>query len=202
MRRSVLPGVAVLLFAASAFAQMPPPASAPVAAPQPQQAATATRPAQAPVRALSRTERKELTAKLSEAHRQFLLDVEPVINWVELDTFLQLDSDGQRETFIDDFWHRRDRERGTTGGTYRRDYYDRLQTVKEKFERVASDRGRMYLIYGIPDTYVQLKCPRRMRPMEIWTYADIPGVGHDVQFLFYLPLDRKEYSLWVPVGQN
>jgi len=154
------------------------------------------------VRALSRSERKALTAKLPEAHRQFLLDVEPIINWVELDTFLQLDSDGQRETFIDDFWHRRDREQGTTGGTYRRDYYDRLQTVKEKFERVASDRGRMYLIYGVPDTYVQLKCPRRLRPMEIWSYAAIPGLGHDVQFLFFQPLNQKELVLWVPVGRS
>jgi Ca-activated chloride channel family protein len=199
MRRPVLPTVAVLLFAACAFAQAPPQAAAPLAAPT---VTPASKPAQTPVRALSRTERKELTAKLAEVHRQFLLEVDPVINWVELDTFLQLDSDGQRETFIDDFWHRRDRERGTTGGTYRRDYYDRLQTVKEKFERVASDRGRMYLIYGVPDNYVQLKCPRRMRPMEIWTYADIPGLGHDVQFLFYLPLDHKEYVLWVPVGKN
>ena len=52
---------------------------------------------------LSKRERKDAVAKLSEVHRQFLLDVEPILIQTERDTFLKLETDPQRDAFIDDF---------------------------------------------------------------------------------------------------
>src|SRR5688500_18780782 len=72
---------------------------------------------------LSRRERKDRIAKLSEVHRQFLIDVEPIIQPFERDTFLKLETDAQRDSFIEDFWRRRDLARGTTNHAARREYY-------------------------------------------------------------------------------
>src|SRR3954452_17816307 len=55
---------------------------------------------------LSRAERKARISKLPEQHRQFLLDVEPIIQAAEENAFLLLDSDAQRDVFIAAFWKR------------------------------------------------------------------------------------------------
>jgi hypothetical protein len=63
---------------------------------------------------MTKRERKDRIARLTEKHRQFLLDVEPILTATERDTFLRLESDAQRDAFIEDFWRRRDVARGTT----------------------------------------------------------------------------------------
>ena len=51
----------------------------------------------ADVQKLSREERKERIKNLSDRYRQFLSEVEPIMQPEELDTFLQLESDAQRD---------------------------------------------------------------------------------------------------------
>src|SRR5688572_22006099 len=99
---------------------------------------------------MSRREKKDRVAKLSEVHRQFLLDVEPIIVDAERDTFLRLETDAQRDTFIEDFWRRRDIAQGTTNHGFRNEYMARLEYVKDEFGQASSDRGRIYLLYGPP----------------------------------------------------
>src|SRR6185369_6301305 len=55
------------------------------------------------IRKLSRRERKDRTAALSEKYRQFLADVEPIMQPSELDTFLMLETDPQRDIYITEF---------------------------------------------------------------------------------------------------
>jgi len=52
------------------------------------------------IRKLSKRERKDRIAKLSDAYREFLRDVEPIMLPTELDTFLVLETDPQREIYI------------------------------------------------------------------------------------------------------
>jgi GWxTD domain-containing protein len=92
---------------------------------------------------LSRRERKDAIAKLSDTYRQFLMDVEPIIQPFERDAFLKLETDPQRDAFIDDFWRRRDVAQGTTNNSARKEYYEHLQYVKENFEGASSDRGKI-----------------------------------------------------------
>src|SRR6266568_3054476 len=68
--------------------------------PPPKPAASGEKAAKPPdqgVRKLSRRERKERIKNLSEMSRQFLTDVEPIMHAAELDTFLILDTDAQRD---------------------------------------------------------------------------------------------------------
>src|SRR5438067_4978893 len=111
------------LFAATAFAQ-----TAPDPQPQPAQAAPAPAPAPPPdakakpdqgVRKLSRRERKDRIKSLGEKYRQFLNDVDPIMNPAELDTFLILETDPQRDIYITEFWRRRYVANGTTNRALR-----------------------------------------------------------------------------------
>jgi VWFA-related protein len=143
---------------------------------------------------LSRSERKERVRNLSDYYRQFLAEVEPIMQPEELDTFLRLESDAQRELYVDDFWARREK----TQPGYRAMYYERLQIAREKYRSAASDRGKIFIIHGPPANIFQVSntsC-RLLQDIQIWTYAQIPAIGSNVQFIFYVPRGGIDYKLW------
>ena len=147
---------------------------------------------------LTRAERKERTARLADKHRQFLLDVEPIISSGERDTFLRLETEAQRDVFIEDFWRRRDIAAGTTGHAARDDYYERLEFVRTSFEQIMSDRGRIYLVHGVPAALIDIRCPRYFQPIQVWYYPHLPGVGREVTLLFYQARYERTWRLWSP----
>jgi Ca-activated chloride channel family protein len=207
MNKMVAVLIAAMFASSATFAQTPP--EQPEPAPAPAQAAPAPAPdAKAAtavpdlgVRKLSRRERKDRIKNLSDKYRQFLTDVDPIMNPAELDTFLILETDPQREIYVTEFWRRRDVINGTTNQTFRKQYYDRLETVKEEFKNVSSDRGRIFLIHGEPSERIVIDC-RLLQPVEIWKYIFIQNMGHDVRFLFYKPRNGVDYRLFMPVDNN
>ncbi|HEX7420510.1 MAG TPA: VWA domain-containing protein [Thermoanaerobaculia bacterium] len=154
------------------------------------------------VRKLSRRERKDRISKLPEKFRQFLEDVEPIMQQTELDTFLILETDAQREIYTNDFWRRRDVAQGTSNHAFKDLYYERLESVKEQFKQVSSDRSRTFLLYGEPMDVMKIDCSRLLQPLEIWHYFYIPSISHHVRFLFYMPRLGGDYKLWRPIGDN
>ena len=151
---------------------------------------------------LTRSEQKERIAKLGETHRQFLLDVAPILTDGEKEAFLRLENDPQRDLFIDDFWRRRDKKRGTNHDSFRKDYYERLEVVREKYESTTSDRGKTYLIFGEPVQVITLNCRDQLRPTEVWVYSmfgDFPEFGRTPMFVFFLPLHERTWRLWSPL---
>ena len=67
----------------------------------------------------------------------------------------------------------------------RDDYYERLEFVREHFEQVMSDRGRIYLLHGVPSGMLDIRCPQYFTPIQVWYYPQIPAVGRDVRLLFF-----------------
>lgn len=150
------------------------------------------------VRKLTRRERKERIARLGEKYQDFLRDVEPIMLPQELDTFLVLETDPQRDTYIIDFWRRRDAAQGTTNYAFKDLYYARLEEAKDRFKQVSSDRARVYLLHGEPLEVFKPGCERLLQPIEIWKYFYLPAFGHNVRFIFYIPRYAREYKLWIP----
>jgi len=148
------------------------------------------------IRKLSRRERKDRIKNLGEKYRQFLTDVEPIMQPSELDTFLMLETDAQREIYITEFWRRRDVAQGTTNHAFQDEYYDRLEMVKDEFKNASSDRGRILLIHGQPADRIKINCARYLVPIEVWKYAFVRNFGHDVRFLFYTPRNGVDFRLW------
>jgi Ca-activated chloride channel family protein len=148
---------------------------------------------------LTRAEQKTRIAALPDKHRQFLLDTEPILQTSERDAFLRLETDAQRDAFIEDFWRRRDIADGTTNHAARARYFERLEYVKENFEAVASDRGKVYLLQGPPMATYNINCTSHYQPIEIWHYAYLENFGHDFWILFYMPRGHREYRYWQPI---
>jgi len=151
-----------------------------------------------PQKALSRGERKERIKNLPDRYRQFLIEVDPIMQPEELDTFLRLESDPQRDLFVDDFWQRRE----SAHPGYRAMYYERIEIAREKYRGVSSDRGKMFVINGPPAEIFQitnLSC-RLLQDIQIWTYAEVPSFGRDARFIFYIPRGGFDYRLWQTPG--
>ncbi|MEA2337026.1 MAG: hypothetical protein QOE82_1033 [Thermoanaerobaculia bacterium] len=205
MKKMVAVLISVMVVSAAA-AQTP--ATPPDPQPAPPQASAAPAPppdAKAKpdqgVRKLSRRERKDRIKNLSEKYRQFLSDVDPIMNPAELDTFLILETDPQREIYLTEFWRRRDKAHGTTNRAFRDQYYERLETVKTEFTNASSDRGRIFLIHGEPDERIKIDC-RLLQPAEIWKFAFIPSMGHNVRFLFYKARNGIDFKLFSPLNPD
>lgn len=193
MTRTALAAVVLFSIAATILGQSPTPATPPAK----EESAKKFEPA---LRKLSRRERKERTSKLPIKHQDFLTEVEPIILQTELDTFLTLDTDEQRDAFVDEFWRRRDALHGTANRAFRDAYYARLDVAKQQFRVVKSDRSKMFLLHGPPSEVVRIDCPRVLQPIEIWKYPYIKGVGTNVRLLFFKPRSQNDYKLWNPIG--
>lgn len=150
------------------------------------------------VRKLTKRERKERLSRLDERHREFAGDVEPIILPAELDLFLSLESASDRDTFVDEFWRRRDHH-SRAHGKFKDIYYQRLDIAKKSFRQAGSDRGKMFLLHGPPNEVLRSTCAR-VQPLEIWKYVQLPGLGTNVRLLFYKPRHAGDYRLWNPSG--
>ncbi len=151
------------------------------------------------LRKLSRKERRDRIAKLNVQHQDFVENVMPIIFDAELDTFLGLQTDAERDAFVAEFWRRRDLMQGGHG-RFKETYYARLDQAKQLFKQLNTDRAKMFLLHGPPDAVVRTECARVLQPVEIWKYAVIPNIGAELRFVFYKPRGGGDYRLWNPLG--
>ena len=63
-----------------------------------------------------------------------------------------------------------------------------------------TDRGRVYMNLGAPNSITRLASSRVFFPIEIWRYSEAPEVGirYELQLLFYQPNGTGEYKLYSP----
>ncbi|MFZ2492190.1 MAG: VWA domain-containing protein [Thermoanaerobaculia bacterium] len=197
MKRTAVALALVLSFASAALLAQP--AKQPAKPPAKDKGKSAQQAPGQGIPKLSRRERKNRIAKLSEKFQEFLIDVEPIMLPTELDTFLTLETDPQRDVFVEDFWRRRDLAQGTSNRAFRDLYYARLEEVKVTLAPVSSDRAKMYLLHGPPEAVMQGECSRLLQPIQVWYYGYLPGFGTRVRMLFYIPRHGRDYLLWIPM---
>ena len=124
-------------------------------------------------------------------------DVRWIISSEERTHFLNLSSDDQREQFIIDFWERRNPTPGSTENPFKMEHYQRSAFANQHFAGKVpgwkTDRGRIYILYGPPDSIdshpsgsYQLASGIRAStdPLEIWYYKSIAGFGRSITVRF------------------
>jgi GWxTD domain-containing protein len=120
---------------------------------------------------------------LAEKYRDFYDEIEMILTSAEEDVFLRLESDLQRDDFMDRFWRVRDPSPGTSRNEYKEEYEERLEHVEFHFGRGEpgpgrkSERGRMYLLLGEPMNIKSLPYEQQTYPIEIWWYHANPKLG-------------------------
>jgi len=119
--------------------------------------------------------------KVESPYRKWLNeDVVYIITDEERVAFKRLQSDEERDKFIEQFWLRRDPTPGTVENEFKEEHYRRIAYSNEHFASAVpgwkADQGRIYITYGPPDEKESHPAER----YEEWLYHHIEGVGDNV----------------------
>src|SRR5436309_2292609 len=124
-------------------------------------------------------------------------DVVYIISEEEKKVFKALTAEEQKESFIEQFWHRRDPDPRTSENEFKEEHYRRIVYANERFASGIpgwkTDRGRIYIIWGKPDEIESHPSGGTIDrpiedgggttstfPFEIWRYRYIEGIGNEV----------------------
>src|ERR1700684_3488672 len=99
---------------------------------------------------------KKLEKELATPYKKWLEEEVPyIISDEERSAFLQLQTNEEREQFIEGFWQRRDPTPDTVENEFKEEHYRRIAYANERFASGvpgwSTDRGRIYIIWGPPD---------------------------------------------------
>jgi GWxTD domain-containing protein len=168
-------------------------------------------------RPLSEREKKKreekLRKELETPYRKWLNeDVAYIITDEERAAFKRLQTDEEREQFIEQFWLRRDPTPDTVENEFKEEHYRRIAYANEHYASGIpgwkTDRGRIYITYGPPDeidshpsggTYE--RPPEEgggetsTYPFEQWRYRYIEGIGTNIIIEFVDPTMTGEYHM-------
>jgi GWxTD domain-containing protein len=156
---------------------------------------------------------KELLKELADPYKKWLTeDVAYIITEPERQAFLHLQTNEEREQFIEQFWARRNPDPTSPENTYKEEIYRRIAYANEHFASGVpgwkTDRGRIYIMWGPPDeteshpsggTYE--RPPEEgggetsTYPFEDWTYRYLPGIGENIKLEFVDPTMTGEFHL-------
>ncbi|MGB6462126.1 MAG: GWxTD domain-containing protein, partial [Candidatus Acidiferrum sp.] len=173
-----------------------------------------------PPQNLTKEQKKEQKQKarktlkeLDSQYRQWLSeDVVYIISPEERNAFLQLDTNEEREQFIEQFWLRRSSNPDLPENDFKEEHYRRIAYANEHFASGIpgwkTDRGRMYIMWGPPDEIDSHPMggtwDRPMEegggstttyPWETWRWRYLEGIGENIELEFVDPSGSGEYHL-------
>ena len=160
-----------------------------------------------------RRKEEKLRKELETPYRKWLNeDVAYIISDEERTAFKRLQTDDERESFIENFWMRRDPTPDTVENEFKEEHYRRIAYANENFASGIpgwkTDRGRIYITYGPSDekeTHPSGGSYERPPeegggqtstfPFEQWRYRYIENVGSDIIIEFVDPTMSGEYRM-------
>jgi len=162
----------------------------------------------------------KLESELPTPYKKWLEeDVTYIITDEERRAFLQLQTNEEREQFIEQFWLRRDPTPDTPENEFKEEHYRRIAYANEHFASGVpgwkTDRGRIYIIWGKPDeieshpsggTYNRPDSEgggtTSTYPFEQWTYRHMEGIGDNITLEFVDTTMTGEYHLTSDPGEK
>ncbi len=156
---------------------------------------------------------RNVKPELKEVYKKWRnTDVAYIITKEEKRAFDALQTDEERENFIENFWRRRDPNPDTEENEYREEYYERIAYANEHFTSGIpgwkTDRGRVYIAWGKPDSIESHPAggsydrpsyegggSTTTYPFEIWFYRHLDGVGDGLEIEFVDPTGTGEYRM-------
>src|SRR5271169_3853849 len=155
----------------------------------------------------------KLRKELETPYKKWLNeDVVYIITDEERQAWKRLQTDEEREQFIEQFWLRRDPTPDTVENEFKEEHYRRIAYTNERFASGIpgwkTDRGRIYITYGPPDEIESHPSggsyERPMEegggetstyPFEQWRYRYIDGIGNNIIIEFVDPTMSGEYHM-------
>ena len=156
---------------------------------------------------------EKLRKELETPYKNWLnVDVVYIITDEERAAFKRLSTDEERQSFVEQFWLRRDPTPDTEENEFKEEHYRRIAYANERFASGIpgwkTDRGRIYIMYGPPDEREEHPSGGTYErpieegggttstyPFEKWRYRYIEGIGTDVNIEFVDPTMSGEFRL-------
>ena len=154
---------------------------------------------------------KKSGPNLPESYRLWLEEeVVYIITPTERDVFQKLETDRERDIFIEAFWKHRDPTPGTPRNEFNDEHSKRIKYAKEYFGRGTprpgwqTDRGRIHIILGPPKNIEDFDSINGVYPVQIWSYDGDPEYGLPTGFniIFFKKHGMGEYVLYSPVDDG
>jgi GWxTD domain-containing protein len=155
----------------------------------------------------------QLRKELETPYRKWLNeDVAYIITDEERATFKRLQTDEEREQFIEGFWLRRDPTPDTVENEFKEEHYRRIAYANEHFASGIpgwkTDRGRIYITFGPPDEIEDHSSggfyerppeegggETSTFPFQQWRYRYIEGIGNNIIIEFVDPTMSGEFRM-------
>ncbi|HXR78068.1 MAG TPA: GWxTD domain-containing protein [Bryobacteraceae bacterium] len=156
---------------------------------------------------------KQLRKELEGPWKKWLNeDVTYIITDEERQAFKHLQTDEEREQFVENFWKRRDPTPDTEENEYKEEIYRRIAYANDHYASGIpgwkTDRGMIYIKYGAPDEVDSHPSggsyERPMEegggetstyPFEDWRYRYLEGIGSNIEIEFVDPTMTGEYHM-------
>ncbi len=149
--------------------------------------------------------------KLPEPYRKWLdEEVVYIITPTERDVFRKLQTDRERDLFIEAFWKHRDPTPATPENEFKTEHYRRISYANHFLGREAptegwrTDRGRVYIILGEPNDINRMQGKQELYDCEIWFYQGKTDMGLPPGFnlLFFKEGGTGSYKLYSPTNNG
>lgn len=152
--------------------------------------------------------KKRSPKDLPPVYRRWLEEeVVYIITPKEKEVFLQLETDRERELFIEGFWKHRDPSPSTSENEFKKEHYRRLDYANKHFGRDTpgpgwrTDMGRIYIILGEPKTVEAFENLSECYPVIVWFYDGMGkyGLPNSFYVVFFKEGGAGEYKLYSPI---
>ena len=162
---------------------------------------------------------KELRQELHGAFKTWLdQDVAYIISDEERKAFKSLGNDEERESFIEQFWLRRNPNPDSPDNEFREEHYRRIQYANDHYAAGKpgwkTDRGHIYISFGPPDSVESHPSGGSYNrpidegggetstfPFEVWHYRYLEGVGDNIDIEFVDTCQCGDYHFTIDRGE-
>ena len=163
---------------------------------------------------------KAVRQELKGAYKTWLeQDVTYIISDEERKAFKNLSNDEERESFIENFWLRRNPNPDSPDNEFREEHYRRIAYANEHFAAGKpgwkTDRGHVYISFGKPDSIESHPSGGSYQrpmdegggetstfPFETWHYRYLEGVGENIDLEFVDTCQCGDYHFTIDRGEK
>ena len=128
-------------------------------------------------------------------------DVGYIITKTEKEAFFKLKTDVDRNTFIENFWKRRDPDPDTEENEFKEEYCERVAGTKQFASGIPgwrTDRGIVYILFGKPDKITKGRTNfKGLKDIlfESWFYKNLDITSSEAKFTFFDSTESNEFRL-------
>jgi GWxTD domain-containing protein len=154
---------------------------------------------------------KKKPEELSPMFKKWLEEeVVYIISSKEKDIFLQLETDRERQIFMDAFWKIRDPNPTTPENEFKTEHYQRIAYANKMFGRDTpgegwrTEMGRIHIILGEPNSVDKYENETEVRPMIIWFYQGKieMGLPNSFNVVFFRQEEFSDWEIYSPIAHG